>query len=378
MFSSKHYINLISLIIIGLIGGLFVFKYSARVTEYNLIFSFLFLLIFYSVPLFLQRIDVERYKIFNKRNVILIFSLLTVGFIILLNYIPVETRVSRYLAIETWLSNLLNNHFPYDSHVNPSGFPFLFFLALPFHFLGDAGYLTIIGFSLAWLVVVHTSKTAKERVVRLSMLLLLPVLYYEIIVRSELLANMMFVIFLLFIADKFLNSEKRILKLLITALLFGLFLSTRGIVGIIYIIAVLYFFRDDLLKGFYFSFIVITTFILLLLPFYLWDSETFIKKGPFAIQMLYLPVGFLIFFFIISVYTGWIVSSMQEVLFSSGLIIFLIVTVSFIITIFDTGFYNSVYKDRFDITYFIFSVPFFILSIKEYRIDKFLGKVLVD
>ncbi len=378
MFSRKHYINLISFIASGLIGGLFVLKYAYRITEYNFLFTLLFLLLFYSFPFLLKRIDTEKYRIFRKKNVILIFSLLTIVFIVLLNYIPVETRVSRFLAIETWLNNLLNNHFPYDSPLNPSGFPFLFFLALPFYLLGDAGYLTIVGFLLFWIAVIITSKTTKEYTTRLTMLILMPTIYYEIIVRSELLANMMFIVFLLLIAEKYLSKHKTGIVLFPIALLYGLFLSTRGIVGVIYIIAVLYFFRNDLMKGVYFSLIVINTFLLLIIPFFLWNSEIFINNGPFAIQMLYLPTGYLIFFFILSIYTGWIVSDFQELLFSSAIIIFMIVTLSFILTINETGFYSAFYQDRFDISYYIFTIPFFILSIKEYRVDKFLGKVMAD
>ncbi|PIS45085.1 MAG: hypothetical protein COT22_07115, partial [Ignavibacteria bacterium CG08_land_8_20_14_0_20_37_9] len=114
-----------------------------------------------------------------------------------------------------------------------------------------------------------------------------------------------------------------------------------------------------------------------LLPFYLWNAETFMNKGPFAVQTIYLPVWIYFIFPLLVLYAGWMIADFQELLFASGVLTFLLVSISFIMTIGDVGMYQAYSNSRFDISYYILSIPFFILSLKEYKVDWFLGKVSI-
>jgi len=64
---------------------------------------------------------------------------------------PEALRVTRYPAIREWLGHLFHGRFPYASGVLPSAFPVLFLVALPFHAIGDLGFLQIAAFAaFAW------------------------------------------------------------------------------------------------------------------------------------------------------------------------------------------------------------------------------------
>jgi len=77
-------------------------------------------------------------------------------------------------------------------------------------------------------------------------------------------------------------------------------------------------------------------------------------------------VIWIIALYLLSLYTGWLVSDMQEVYFGSGIIIFLW-SVIFWITNYTFG--------EISVISLLTSIPFFFFSIRKYKVDKFLGKV---
>jgi len=63
---------------------------------------------------------------------------------------------------------------------------------------------------------------------------------------------------------------------------------------------------------------------------------------------------------------------LQEVLFTSGIILFSICFLSFIFGVAEFN-WN---KNEIDLSLLVMVIPFLILSIREYKVDRFLGKVL--
>jgi hypothetical protein len=84
-----------------------------------------------------------------------------------------------------------------------------------------------------------------------------------------------------------------------------------------------------------------------------------------------IPVWIIISLFLLTLYAGWIVADLQEALFASGIILFLIYLLSFILLVSEFG-WN---KNEIDLSLMIMAIPFLVLSIKEYKVDRFLGKV---
>jgi hypothetical protein len=87
-----------------------------------------------------------------------------------------------------------------------------------------------------------------------------------------------------------------------------------------------------------------------------------------------IPVWIKILLILIAFYVGWMAADWQEVLFSSGVILFLAFTLQLVFTINQIGWKSS----EIDFSLAILAIPFLVLSIKEYKVDRFLGKVLAD
>lgn len=363
--------NQSNLIIIGLllsIGSLFILKYATRFTDLTGFMVGGYVIGSLLILWLIDWIHFDRFSWINKNTIAILLFAITIGFylLILMNRIPVETRVGRLPALEQWLENLLNQKFPYNAPSLPSGFPFLFFLAMPFYFLGDLGYLEIVGFFGFWFTLILVTKSIKLIVFRLALLLLLPMFYYEILTRSELFTNMVLVIIAIFLSEKFLKPDQIDVKFISIAILFGLLLSTRLVVGLVYVIYILYVFKHHLLRGVIFSGIIFLTFILTLLPFVIWNSESFFQQGPFAIQSSYMPTVGMIVFALLTIYVGWNVKCLHHVFFSAGATLFAIVLFSLLRMVKMVGFDQAIFASKFDISYFIFCVPFFIFSINSF------------
>ncbi len=377
MFTKKHFINIFSAAFLLFIGALFVFKYSVRYSSVFVLSPVLFITVGIFLLFFIDKKSETYNTTFTLKQ---LFPVL--GFLLLVTvsmvFIPQSTQVGRFSEVFEWLSNFQQGIFPYGTKANPSGFPFLFFLASPFYLIGDAGYLEVFGLFLFLMLLFKSAKTKKEFYVKMFLLFFLPTTFYELAVRSELFTNTVLIISLFFLAEQKLNEQERNIPFFVLALMFGFFLSTRLIAFLWLALFLLFFFRNNLKNGAVFLAISLSVFLLSLLPFYLWNAEAFINKGPFAVQTIYLPKWIFVVFPFIVLYVGWMIADFQELLFASGVLTFLLVSISFLMTISDVGMSETFFNSRFDISYYILSVPFFILALKEYRVDRFLGKVMLS
>ncbi|MDP3148831.1 MAG: hypothetical protein Q8N83_06840 [Ignavibacteria bacterium] len=377
MFTKKHFINIFSAAFLLFIGALFVFKYSVRYGGLFVLPPVLFITVGILLLFFIDKKSEAYNTAFSAKQLLPVL-----GFLLLVTvsmaFIPQSTRVGRFPAVLEWLSNFQQGIFPYGTKANPSGFPFLFFLASPFYLIGDAGYLEVFGLFLFLILLIKSVKTKKEYYVKMLLLLFLPTTFYELAVRSELFTNTVLIISLFFLAEQKLNEQKKTISFFVLALMFGFFLSTRLIAFLWLAMFLLFFFRNNLKNGAVFLAISLSVFLLSLLPFYLWNAEIFLNKGPFAVQTIYLPKWIFFIFPFFVLYIGWMIADFQELLFASGVLTFLLVSISMMITIGDVGISEAIFNSRFDISYYALSVPFFILALKEYKVDLFLGKVFIS
>jgi len=256
--------------------------------------------------------------------------------------------------------------------LNPNNF----FVASPVKFSPDARrYLTAVGLFLLAFLIIKSSKTKKEIWLKFIFLLFMPSTLYEFTLKSGQLTNSVFCISLYFFAEQKLNEHEKNISFFIFALLFGIFLSTSLIPFVWLAMFLLFFFRNNLKNGALFLSISLMVFLLSLIPFYLWNAEAFLVKGPFAVQSIYLPKWIFFLFPLLVFYVGWMIADFQELLFASGVLTFLLVSISFVVKICEVGMSEAVFNSRFDVSYYVLSVPFFILALKEYNVDRFLGKV---
>lgn len=317
LFTKKHLINLISCVIIWLSGVLFIYKFF----ENSALKIFLYSIIFPIVLIFIERTE-KYYKSFLTKNILFLTMLIittTAIFLYRLEYI---------------------------------------------------GYPSIAGFSILWLLIIYHSQNVKTGLIQLAVFLLSPVLYLEMFSFSGSFSLIMLVTVSIFISERFLENIKLDWKFFLIAFLFGVTLSAERLVSLIYIIYLLCEFRNKIAKGFMFALAMVAVYILLL---FVADKGyiTLLASQTNHFQF-YLPVWVLIFLVIAALYLGWIVADLHEVLFTSSIILFSVYVLSFIFRVAEFG-WN---KNEIDLSLLIMVIPFLVLSIKEYKVDRFLGKVL--
>lgn len=368
------------MILLLIINTFFVVKYGYRYTSSTLFvvpITLLYLTLLISVIFYINN-NLKSFTIGNKKYYYWGLLLLGILLITFMNITPETTRVGRLPAINEWLGNFINGKFPYRAESNPSGFPFLFFITAPFYLMGNVGYLEVFGLLLFVLIIINNSQYRKELLTKIVLLFLSLPIYYELMVRSELLTNITLYLAVVIPIYSVLSKQENKLVFISGAVIMGMLLSTRLIIGLLLFLFLIFLFRNDLKKFFLFGIISFTVFVFTLLPFYLWDSEYFITKGPFSVQLIYLPVWAMVLFLILLIYAGTIISSLREYFFASGLILFSMTLTSYIITIKNYGLNNALLNDYFDISYFIFALPFFILSLAEEKYLTNLGKLMID
>lgn len=351
--------------IYGLINALFVYKYTARITSQPWAMSLLYLILIGLFIIFLYHIT--EFKFSSKaQNLIYLFMIVCVAIlltILMFQFDPGKIRVGRYPALYDWITELLNSEFPYASHTRPSGFPFLFIMAMPFYFLGDLGFFQIFSFLLFAFIVYLRHRMERENRFRVVFLLVTsPLFLYEIVVRSDLFSNMVVIMLYLAILEIYL-PKMRGLALCLLGIMGGLLLSTRGIVLLIYIPVLAYLFRGQIVKGSYFFLSMLVGFSLTLIPFLIWDFDYFINFGPFSVQLSYVTSWLLILSIAVSVYCALTIRSLTRIISSISFVLFGVICVAFIMAVLGFGWFQTVLGDGFDISYFCFTLPFLLISL---------------
>lgn len=353
------------LAIYALINAVFVYKYTSRITSQPWATSLFYLIMVSLFILFLFKKN--EFTSDLKTQDLIYFSMiafLAVSFTLLMfHFDPQKIRVGRYPAMYDWITRFIHSEFPYASDIKPSGFPFLFMIAMPFYFLGDLGFFQIFSF-LTFAVVVHLRHRQKSinRFRSIFLLVTSPIFLYEIVVRSDLFSNMVIVMLYLAIFE-ILSPRAGHVTLFFLGIIGGLLLSTRGIVLLIYIPILGYLFRRQIIKHGLFFLSIFVGFFLSLLPFLIWDWSRFIDFGPFSIQLAHIPNWLLIVSIAFSVLCALTVRSLKSIYSSVSFILFGVTCVTFLLRVFDLGWFKAVLESGFDIGYFCFALPYLLISL---------------
>ena len=358
----------VSAVLLATVGAAFMLKYGARWTDGAAVLASAYAVGYAALFMALRRVDAGSFRWLQERRLFLVALFAVVlGAGIVVEVVPEASRVGRLPALEEWIRRGMAGLFPWGTatETNPSGLPFLFMLALPFYALGNLGFLEVAGVLLFGLVVLRHTRRHGDRWLQLGALLLLPPFYYELLVRSELFFNMALVPALFLLAERHLDVRRRDVRFVGLAVLFGLVLSTRAIVALPYAAYGAYRFRGHLRQGFLFLTLALLTFSGTLAPFIAWAPERFFTEGPFAVQGLYLHPSLAVFFALAAGMAGWRAKDRSDVLFATGTLLFFVVVVAAGPAVATWGLPAVLAEDRFDVAYFIFCVPFLILSLES-------------
>jgi hypothetical protein len=364
-YFKDDFFKFISLIFFVIINVTFLYKYSSRIISFPIIVSMFYGGILIGLFYMLSKTS---YEWIQKRIFILLLSLMIVTNIILLLKINIhDLNIDRWSVITSFLDELFSGNFPYlaKSHLNnpPGPFPGYFLLALPFYLIGEIGLLSLSGVLLFLYLVKIQYNNSKILFIAFIFLFTSVTVWYELAVRSTLFINMVLPLIYLFWLKK--KKSFKFQELLIMGIIGGIILSTRGIMlYVLLVIFVFVFVVNGLWREFFLiTFSTIIGFFLTLAPFIIWDLELFIQFNPITLQASFIPPIYLILFTFIAVGIGYYTKSIQQLYAYIAIFIIFMVSISFSIDVVQSSLNYAIVNNGFDISYFIFSIPFLLLSI---------------
>lgn len=346
-----------------LINALFITKYLMRI---SLSVTLLALSAYLLAGLLLPRLA-ARIQHVGSRS--LCFAIL--GFILVLagmQYLidPYQIQVDRWSAIHNFIDYLVHGRYPYmaPTHLGGYGSPFPVWqiLHIPFYYLNNVG-LSLFAVLALTLYTVKRLYGNRATLCFLACLLYSPAFLYEILVRSDLMANFLLVlavINLLLIRQVSLSTRP-----VLYSLLLGMLLSTRLAVAIPFFIFLLRpFLSLNFRRKTSFLLGIFLTFSLTFLPFLLWDMKSllFFEYNPFILQTRQGSLSGILLLIPIMIYLAFSWQDSRRRLYGNiGYGLFLLTAVTFIINMATSGNYR-LFCPTYDISYFSMSLPFIIIA----------------
>ncbi len=358
----------ISFFFILFINFLFLIKYGIRLTPFFVFLALGILGIYYLI----WRKQTLIFNFKNERLLKISNPIMLLGFIgfsvLVFHFLPQEQlNVDRWSVISSFWDNFFERKYAYfaKSHMgnHPGPMPFYFILALPFYFVGDLGYFSLIGLLVFYFILYYSKEFVRTRTLMLFLLLISAFYLWEVVTRSNIFTNSSLVLFSIFYFLKS-NTDNNFKHLFINGLIIGLLLSTRNVFVIPYSILMLYLIKNKKIKFhkiLTLALIVITTFALTFLPFIVNHFSDFLLLNPFVIQSSYLmPAWLSVFCIFASLGLYFFIRNTQDVYFYSGISLFFTISVYFIWEIYFYGFQSAYFGNKADISYFILCIPFFL------------------
>lgn len=348
------------------INLLFITKYASRISDVLAIVACLV----YSIVAFAAFAQIERKDIFQNKKGLLVSSLVAIALLIALqsSINPYELKIDRWSAIHHFIQSLFQGSYPYgaETHLHGYGSPFPVWqiFHVPFYLLGNVG----LSFSVVTLLFIHSAYLqwgSKGGYLSLLLLIASPAYLYEMMTRSDMMTNFLLVGSVV----NYLVYFKITLKshLIAIAILCGLTASTR--LTAILPLFMLYFHEFTQVswqRKISFLLIVVITFAVTFLPFWIWDANTLLYSdhGPFALQTSQIRDFDLIVFLVISVWLAckWKAKYVKLYAYTAVLLGFM-VAYTVIFNMATRGDWLRLFSSTYDITYFNMALVFVIATL---------------
>jgi len=283
---------------------------------------------------------------------------------------PYLIDVDRWSAIHGFLKNLFAGEFPYSarSHLGSmaSPLPVMNFIAIPFYFMGDVGYLQVFTFALTAIIVFLAPLPKSGKILFMLAFLLSPAFWYEVAVRSDMVSNILIICVCLLFIEK-ITGGKPFDHPVKAGCICGALFCTRGVFVIPF--AVFFFARAVLSvketgfrKALVFAACVFMTFAFFLLPFVLWDIELFKQNSPFLMQTNKSPAIVSVMALALAALLSFKALSAGRLFLRTAICLFALMGATMIIKAFTLGWNTAIFSHKFDITYYSMIIPFIVLG----------------
>lgn len=358
--------DIISFIFILLINLLFAYKYLSRYTNYALLIS----IIYISVLFLIFRFISIKKIFFIQTSTFFIISILAYSSIQLILFQLIDVRslnVDRWSVINSFWKNVSKGEYPYlaVSHMgnHPGPLPVYFIITWPFLKLREIGLFSLLGFIILS-IFLRRKNNRYDSGTAILILITSVALLWEILTRSTIFTNsVLFLISLFWFLTIDLKHKNH---LIFSAIIAGLLLSTRTIFIIPLIIICIYYLKNkivDFKTLLIWASLILLSLIIPFLPFIIFYLEDFIKLNPFTVQSeQLLPIYYYPLLILLAIYLGYISKNKQDIIFNSGMGFIITFAVYFSHTALKEGLSWSFFNSKADISYSLFSLPFFIYS----------------
>ena len=321
MLNKYNFINIISVSLAGITGGLYLYTLFPDYFRHPLSSAFLYAIFFFMICLFAGRIKRSVWNMLDKKWFYILESILVVG---LLAY----------------------------SYIN--GF---------FNYWNSAGVI-LLGY-----LIIYTSRTIRENIIKFIFFLLSPVFYYGMFYQNSFFTETIFAVSFLLLMDRIFTRGSVDHYFIMSAIILAFLVFINPFLAILFFAFAAYCFRQELKKGGLFFLIAAVSFYFM---------ESLLKNQVVVLSLPHLNISIwmtilLILIFISVVYSGWISRNIYEVFFSSSLIILITII---IYTLSNQFPFMPLLNTIAPLLSTIF--PLLIFAVRDYDTEEYIGKILDD
>jgi hypothetical protein len=236
------------------------------------------------------------------------------------------------------------------------GFPVYSFLNGSFNYWDSAGII-LLGY-----IIIFTSSTIRENIIKLIMVIISPVFYFGMIYQNSYFTETVFAISFLLLMDRIFKGGLIGHYFIMSALILAFLIFINPFLALLFIAFSTYSFRQNLKQEGAFLAIVFIAYYFL---------NSFLTN---RISVLTLPLPaisiitavLLILFLLLAVYSGWIGRTVYEIFFSSSVIM------AVVILIFSSDLFSL------NILFLSTLFPLLIFSVRDQDTKEYLGIILED
>lgn len=321
MFNKYNFIHITSASLAGITGSLYFYTIFPDYFSHPILTCILYAILFFMICLFAGRINRHVWIILDSKWFYLSEAILVIG-----------------LLVFSFVNGFLN-------YWNSAGIILL-------------GYL-----------IIFTSSTIRENIIKFIFFLLSPVFYYGLFFQNSYFTETIFAMSFLLLMEKIFTRGSIDHYFIMSAIILAFLIFINPFLTIPFFVFSIYCFKQELKKGALF-------FLTAVVAFYFIASLLRNQVIVLSLSQINFSLGiivWLILIFVSVVYSGWISRSVYEVFFSSSIIILITIIIYGILT--QSFYILLLYK----VTPLLSTVyPFFIFAVKDYKTEEYIGKILDD
>jgi hypothetical protein len=238
------------------------------------------------------------------------------------------------------------------------------FLGLPIYFMmhGFNNYWNMAGILLVGYLIIYTSSTIRENIIKIEIIILSPIYYYGMIFLISFFTETIFAVSFLLLIDKIINKNTIDHYFIMSAIVLAFLVYINPFLILLLIVFCAYRFKYILKRCVLFVIVSCVSYYFMITLLNNHIAVLSLSLNHISPGIVLLLLGLLI----LAIYLGWICRNIYEVFFSSSILLFIT------ILIYDSSL-QIPHATLLSVIY-----PLFIFSIRDHNSREYLGLILED